>query len=424
MTHAAMSWARRTPNLSPSARLVLEEMANCSNAKNATVWPSQALLARLLHRTDRQIRRLQLELETKGKIRSVGSPGAGRGRRSKHYILAYDDVAEAERVVTDAMVAAAKAALSAGDGKPSVDIFVREQGASQPDAQVLTAGNPCASQPEKSVHSGAAYIEEPLPEPLNEPREAFASLTPPSGGDDIVDADFEEIAGKGAVEEPPEAEAEPVEAKPTDGDLFPAQGRALALPHGKKPRYANGSLHAACVEAVAIWNAAAKANPGWVACKIWEGAGKVASKRRAVLEARLQEFGLEGWQTVVSVLERDQWWTDPAFRARKGRSSWKPCIDSMMRAEAFAKRLEGADVADADAFGPSTTRRPPKGTSEQVIAAAGPDGMVSDADVAAYLNNIRQYSRARTGPAADLRAAQNDAALEALREFQAKKAAG
>lgn len=417
MTHAARAWAMEQTDVSNAARLILLEVAECTNAKGVSAWPSRERLQKVARGrngepiTERQLRRLHRELEAKGKMAVVPGAGAGRGkgRRPDQYVLAFNPITGEPAPIAD-VLAAWSDRDTARRGCPPVNVVVRAQQAD------ISGRN--KRPPMSACNDAPLYIEE------NQESKNRKSASPtaqhhdatPENQPDFVDAEFEEIGlGKGGDLFGTETTTPPVSKAKRTKSAKPANGK----------RYVNGHLADAVAEAVAIWNAAARDNHergGWAQCTNIGGKSSPAKSRRTRLEGILQDVGVEGWRTVVSALERDQWWTDAAYRRRKSPNSpWLPNIDSVMRDKTFLNRLEQAQAQDegAGTAGPSVELRAPKTSTEHLAASCHDDGMVSDARMAEFVNDTisgMKRSGGRVDPG-EVRASQRRGSMDALDEL-------
>lgn len=148
MSIKAVEWALKQP-VSSTAKLVLVMLADCINNNDEFAWPSQDRIAKVVGRSERQVRTHLKALAEKRLVRIVAGPGAGRGkgRTSDKYFLACDHRTGLARDLT------------AGSLLPPAKVIT---GGSQPPPVSVTAGSSASLQAEVSRN---AYIEEPEKEP-------------------------------------------------------------------------------------------------------------------------------------------------------------------------------------------------------------------------------------------------------------------
>ena len=66
MSAKLVGWALEQPNLTPMEKLLLVVLADHFNDQEGSAWPSQERIAKMMALSTRQVRRIQLELTTKG----------------------------------------------------------------------------------------------------------------------------------------------------------------------------------------------------------------------------------------------------------------------------------------------------------------------------------------------------------------------
>jgi len=66
MSAKLVGWALEQPNLTPMEKLLLVVLADHFNDQEGAAWPSQERIARIMNISDRQVRRIQVELINKG----------------------------------------------------------------------------------------------------------------------------------------------------------------------------------------------------------------------------------------------------------------------------------------------------------------------------------------------------------------------
>lgn len=147
MSHAAVGWAYKVPDISGAAKLVLVTLADFAD-ENGSCFPSHKRLAAMTGLSERTVRRHIADFATRGLLRIVPTFRSDGSQTANRYVLNLDDQGGGQSVQ--------------GGGQPN-------QGGGQPDQG---GWSPVSRGVVTSVHP---YKEEPPREPPEEP-------VPPSAG--------------------------------------------------------------------------------------------------------------------------------------------------------------------------------------------------------------------------------------------------
>jgi len=150
MTIKAVEWALKQDGVSSTAKLVLVMLADCINGNDEFAWPSQARIATVVGRKERQVRNHLKALCEAGLVRCEGGAGAGRGkgREATRYYLACDHRTGVSRPLTTGNDLPAANVVTTGNQSPPVSV---------------TTGNSESLQP--AISGVLPYIDKPEEEP-------------------------------------------------------------------------------------------------------------------------------------------------------------------------------------------------------------------------------------------------------------------
>lgn len=124
MSIKAVEWALKQEGVSSTAKLVLVMLADCINVNDEFAWPSQARIAAVVGRKERQVRNTLKALCDAGLIRVEAGAGAGRGkgREPTRYFIACDHKTGAARPFTAGNQSPAAKSITAGNQVPAVSV--------------------------------------------------------------------------------------------------------------------------------------------------------------------------------------------------------------------------------------------------------------------------------------------------------------
>lgn len=119
-------------------------------------------------------------------------------------------------------------------------------------------------------------------------------------------------------------------------------------------------------------------------------ATKLTESRRRAIRARLDEHGLDGWNTALAKTE-----ASPFLRGQN--SDWRAGLDFLLQPSKLVKVIEGAyDARAGQGPGNGAAARPPSGANgTQRVAPQGRDKAVAQAEVDAWQRGIAECPRCR-----------------------------